>query len=184
MFCSCENLDFEEAVKESTRRIHIGSKIIDNVELSSRIITWHKLVANKWSNTVEWCNCRSTTVTMGATLVEGVTLEIGEWYNCRSATVSIGATLVEGTTLAIAEWCNSRRRNSVDWSNTRGRRNTGDWWTMHLMRRNSGDWCNPRCLCCWNQEAIVLTQRELRSSDGRRPVPPRSVPYGKHTVHN
>ena len=31
--------------------------------------------------------------------------------------------------------------------------------------------------------AIVLTQRELRSSDSRWPDPPRSVPYGKHTVH-
>ena len=35
-----------------------------------------------------------------------------------------------------------------------------------------------QCTCCWNPVAIVLTQLELRSSDGRWPVPPRSVPYG------
>ena len=47
-------------------------------------------------------------MTMGATLVEG-------------ATVEIGATLIEGVTLEIGEWCNSRRHNSED------QRNTGDW---------------------------------------------------------
>ena len=73
------------------------------MESPSRIITWHKIVAKKWSNTVERCNCRSTTVTMGAKLVEG-------------ATVEIGATLVEGVTLEIG-----RPRN------TRGQHNTGDW---------------------------------------------------------
>ena len=63
----------------------------DNMELSSSIIIWHKIVANKWSNTVERCNCRSATVTMG-TLVEG-------------ATVEIGAALMDGTTLEIGERC-------------------------------------------------------------------------------
>ena len=51
---------------------------------------------------------------IGATLVEG-------------ATVEIGAILVEGITLEIGEWCTGRRRNSVDWRNTRGRRKNGDW---------------------------------------------------------
>ena len=94
--------------------IYIGSKIIDNIELPSSIITWHKLVANKRSSTVEWCNCRSATVTMGTTLVEG-------------APVEIGATLVESVILEIGERCTCRRRNSVDWRNTRGRHNPGDW---------------------------------------------------------
>ena len=100
-----------------TRRIHIGSKIIGNIELSSSIITWHKIVANKWSNTLEWCNSRRATVMTGATPVEG-------------AAVEIGATLIEGVTLEIGECSNSRRRNSVVWHNTLGRRgrgNTGDW---------------------------------------------------------
>ena len=114
MFRSCKDLDFNDAVKQLTSRILIGSKIIGNIELSSSIITWHKIVANKWRNTVERCNCRSATVTMGAKLVEG-------------ATVEIGATLVEGVTLEIGEQCTSRWRNSVDLHNTRGRRNTGDW---------------------------------------------------------
>ena len=99
------------------------------MELSSSIITWHKITANKWSNTVEWCNCRSATVMMGATLLAG-------------ATVKIDATLVDGITLEIGEWCTCRRRYSVDWHNTLGRRNTGDWRMMHLMRRNSEDWYN------------------------------------------
>ena len=48
----------------------------------------------------------SATVTMGATLVEGATLEIGEWCStCRSAAMEIGATLVEGATLEIGGWC-------------------------------------------------------------------------------
>ena len=51
---------------------------------------------------------------MGATLVEG-------------ATVEIGATLVEGVILEIAEWYTGRRSNRVDWPNTHGRHNTGDW---------------------------------------------------------
>ena len=75
--CSCKILDFNEAVKLSTRRFHIGSKIVDNIESSSSIITYHKIVDKKRSNTVERCKCRSSTVTMGATLVEGATVEIG-----------------------------------------------------------------------------------------------------------
>ena len=90
------------------------ARLSDNIELSISITTWHKIAANKWSNTVERCNCRSTTVMMGATLVEG-------------ARVEIGATLVEGITLEIGERCTCRRHISVDWCNTRGRRNTGDW---------------------------------------------------------
>ena len=39
----------------------------------------------------------------------------------------IGATLVEGITLRISERCTCRIHNSVDWRNTRGRHNTGDW---------------------------------------------------------
>ena len=114
MFRICKNLDFNDAVKLLTIHIHIRSKIIGNIELSSGIIKWLKIVANKWSNTVELCNCRSATVMMGAILVEG-------------ATVEIGATLVEGVTLEIGEWCKSRRRNSVDWHNTSGRCKTGEW---------------------------------------------------------
>ena len=53
MFCGCKNLDFNDAVKLSTRHIQIGSKIVDNIESSSSIITWHKIVANKRRNTVE-----------------------------------------------------------------------------------------------------------------------------------
>ena len=60
-------------------RIHISSKDIYNIESSSSIITWHKLVAKKWSNTVEWCNCRIATVTMGATLVDSSTVDICAW---------------------------------------------------------------------------------------------------------
>ena len=37
--------------------IHNGRKIVDNIESSGSIITRHNIVANKWSNTVEWCNC-------------------------------------------------------------------------------------------------------------------------------
>ena len=49
------------------------------------------MVANKWSNTVKLCNCiRRNSDNMGATLVEGATLEIS-------------ATLVEGATLEIGE---------------------------------------------------------------------------------
>ena len=105
MFCSCKNFDFNDAVKQSTSRIHIGSKIVDNVELSSSIITWHKMVANKWSNTIKLCNCRSFNSDDGCTLVEGATLEIG-------------AILAEGATLEIGEWCTQRRLNSEDWCNT------------------------------------------------------------------
>ena len=68
--------------------------IVGNIELLSSIITWHKIVANKCSNTLERWNCISATVTMGATPVEG-------------AAVEIGAILVEGITLEIGEWCNS-----------------------------------------------------------------------------
>ena len=56
MFCSCKNLDFNDAVKQSTKRIRIGSKIVDDVKLYSGITTWHETVANKWSNTEDWCN--------------------------------------------------------------------------------------------------------------------------------
>ena len=41
---------------------------------------------------------------IGATHVEGITLEIGEWALVEGTTVSIGATLVEGPTLEIGEW--------------------------------------------------------------------------------
>ena len=51
---------------------------------------------------------------MGATLVEG-------------GTVEIGATLVKGITPEIGEWCTSRRHNNIVWGNTRGRHNTGGW---------------------------------------------------------
>ena len=77
------------------------ARLFDNIELSSSIITFH-IAANEWRNTVGRCNYRG-------------------------ATVSIGLTLVEGATLEIGEWCNRRRCNSVDWCNTHGRRNTGNW---------------------------------------------------------
>ena len=88
MFCSCKILFFNDAVNQSTKRIHIGGKIVGNVELSCSIITWHKMVANKWRNTIE------------------------------GATVTIGATLVDGATLKIGELCTCRRRNSEDWRTT------------------------------------------------------------------
>ena len=47
---------FNDAVKQSTRRICIGSKIVEDVELYNSIITWHKTVANEWCNTEDWCN--------------------------------------------------------------------------------------------------------------------------------
>ena len=110
-------------------------KIIVNMEMLSSIITWHKIAANKWSNTVEQHNCRSTTVTMGTTLVEATTEDNS-------------ATLVGGVTLEIGKQCTCRRRNSVDRLNTRGRRNIGDLWpstaTVEGTTLEIGEWCNSR----------------------------------------
>ena len=99
MFCSCKNLDFNDAVKQSTRRICIGSKIVDDVELQSSIITWRKTVqitngaTLKIGRTVE-----GATLKIGATLVEGATLKIGAAL-VEGVTLKIGATLLEGTTV-------------------------------------------------------------------------------------
>ena len=106
MFCSCKNFDFNDAVKQSTSRIHIGSKIVENVELSSSIIHGTKWQLTNGATRLNGVTVEVSTVTMGATLVEGATLEIG-------------AILVEGATLEICEWCTQRRRNSEDWCNTK-----------------------------------------------------------------
>ena len=50
-----------------------------------------------------------------------------QWRLEIGTAVEIGATLVEGVTLEISEWYTGERCNSVDWCNTRGRYNTGDW---------------------------------------------------------
>ena len=68
---------------------------------------------------------------------------------------------------------------------------------VHVMRCNSEDRHNTRggatlkigeyrtmMPSLLEPVATVLTQRELRSSYGRWPVPPGSVPYEKHTAHN
>ena len=109
------------------------SKIINNMELSSSIITWHKIAANKWSNTVEWCNCieeaqqwrwvQHLWKAQHGRLVDDALVEVQQcrlaehswkaqhWrlVNCavlvEGANVSIGSTLVEGATLEIGGRC-------------------------------------------------------------------------------